>query len=346
MDYVATPVAAKNAAKLGEIEVDRLLERQGVRRGVVVIPSTRTRRKGHVLPHGEELYCADHRAENNGADRKEETPNGCSALDASARSVGHLVLGEREKERERAAGEQHVLKELRVRTQDRQADRDGETAPRPVSSIANAANQEKKGERKQRADVEFSVVTGRDVGGDRAAHQVRNATGKARQEAKSPRAKKEVGEQTGEEDMDHERPRHRDVGRQSHAKHERRIEDVAVHRGDVRHAAKQVRIPERKSVTGLEGCGGELAEGIPGVKLIAMRIDEESASERGKAESECTERVSQSRPGATERWRPLLPRRGYHRTRLHPRLPLIAREVGVGGCRFRGSARQGRCQER
>src|SRR2546430_17574728 len=97
MDYVATPVAAKNAAKLGEIEVDRLLERQRVRRGVVVIPSTRTRRKGHVLPHGEELYGADHRAENNGAERKEETPNGCSALDASARSVGPLWLGERAK---------------------------------------------------------------------------------------------------------------------------------------------------------------------------------------------------------------------------------------------------------
>ena len=130
--------------------------------------------------------------------------------------------------------------------------------------------------------------------------------------------------------MNYEGPGHRHVGGKKHAEQKSGIEDVAVHRGDVRHAAKQVRIPERKSVTGLDGCGGELAEGIPGVKLIAMRIDEESASERGKAESECTERVSQSRPGATERWRPLLPRRGYHRTRLHPRLPLIAREVGVG----------------
>jgi hypothetical protein len=62
-------------------------------------------------------------------------------------------------------------------------------------------------------------------------------------ESHAPSAQEEIREASREEEMDDERPGQRDVGGKKRAKQERRIEDVAVHRGDVRQTAEEIRIP-------------------------------------------------------------------------------------------------------
>ena len=143
----------------------------------------------------------------------------------------------------RAAGEQRVLQELRVRTQHAQPDDQSERPPAPVFPLANSTMKDPQRERKESAHEQLAVMSRRDVGSDLSAHHVGDATDERSEKAVAEDAKKTEGEESGEENVDDEAPRHCQVGRQNHPKKERRIEDVAVHRRDVRHPAKQVRIP-------------------------------------------------------------------------------------------------------
>src|SRR4029078_7625921 len=73
---------------------------------------------------------------------------------ASVESHTLRIRAEREEEGEGAAGEQHVLQELRMRAEYAEADREGETAPRPSTPIAHPADDEPQGQREERAHVQ------------------------------------------------------------------------------------------------------------------------------------------------------------------------------------------------
>src|SRR3954467_11429768 len=102
---------------------------------------------------------------------------------------------------------------------------------------------------------------------------------------------KDVSEEAGEKDVDDESPGHRDVGRHDHPQQERRIKNVAVHGGDVRHPAEQIGIPEREMTSCAQSACAELAKGVTGDVLVAMGIDEEPASQRRIGERQSRKRV-------------------------------------------------------
>ncbi len=95
--------------------------------------------------------------------------------------------------------------------------------------------------------------------------------------------------------MQHERPRHGDVGRHHHAHQERRIEDVTVHRGDVWQPAEEIRIPLGKSASGFEHRGAEFPECVARDELIAVWPREEFACKRWISERDGRERVQDRR---------------------------------------------------
>ena len=285
VDAVPAPVLVENAGEVGKIEVDHFLKRQRERRSIVVVATAGAGRERHVLPNRKKLHRSHEGAEDDGAEREEQSSDGNASLETRARAVGQLELREGEIQCKRTAREERVLEKLWMRAKNGAADGERESAPRPLSPVADAANEEEQRERQQRADVELSVVTWRHVPGDRPTHEVRDAPDDARDIADSPRTKKQVREEAGEKDVNQERPRHGDVGRQDHAKEERRIENVAVHSGNVWHTAKEIGIPEWNPVSSLERCSGEFAKWIARKELVAARIDEKAATERGKSES-------------------------------------------------------------
>jgi len=75
--------------------------------------------------------------------------------------------------------------------------------------------------------------------------------------------------------MDDEAPRHCHIGGEDHPQQERRVENVAVHGGDVRHPAEQVGIPQRESGSPAQRRRAELAKREPRDVLVAAWIDEE-----------------------------------------------------------------------
>src|SRR5207253_3793521 len=117
----------------------------------------------------------------------------------------------------------------------------------------------------------------RDRGRDLAAHHVRESADECVIETVPYAAKKHVGEKSSQKNVDDEAPRHCDVGGHDHPQQESRVENVAVHRGDVRHAAKEVRIPEREMPGCPQCCRSELTKSVASDVLIAVRIDEEPA---------------------------------------------------------------------
>ena len=96
--------------------------------------------------------------------------------------------------------------------------------------------------------------------------------------------------------MDDEAPRHRDVGGEDHPQQERRIEDVAMHGGDVWHPPEQVGIPQREPIALAQGDGRELAERVAGDVLVAVRPDKKLAGERGPPQRQGRERVGGDGP--------------------------------------------------
>ena len=228
-----------------------------------------------------------------------DSPSRASAvLRGSAASP--IARGEREKEREDSREQQLVLQELRMRAQYREPSREREHAERPEPSVANAAHEHPERERRERAHEELSVVAGRHVRRDRTAHHVGESAEQRRIESESPRAQEVVREQPGQKDVHHEADRHRDVGRHDHAQQEGRVENVAVHRGDVRQATVDVRVPERERARGAQRVRGELAERVAGEVLIAVDVDQELPGERGRAEPQRRERVHERAPEAGE----------------------------------------------
>ena len=191
-----------------------------------------------------------------------------------------LPATEGEIEAERSTTEQHVLQELRVWTENRQPDDDRQRAPAPTPVFPNAADQQNQRERKQRADVELSVVPRRDERGNRPAHHVRDAAEQARKKVQSPASQEQIGEEPGEEDVDHERPRHCDVGRQHRSEKERWIEDVAVHCGDVRQSTEEVWIPRWNPLPRFQRNGREVTNRKAADELVADRRDEKLSRKR------------------------------------------------------------------
>src|SRR6185312_16076033 len=58
---------------------------------------------------------------------------------------------------ERAAHKEHVLEQLRVRTETCESDHDREHAPHPVATVANAANEQPQNEWEERTNEQFPV---------------------------------------------------------------------------------------------------------------------------------------------------------------------------------------------
>ena len=151
--------------------------------------------------------------------------------------------------------------------------RDGERegAPRPRPAVPYAAVHEEQHQRQQRGDEQLAIVPGRHETGHIPADHVRHAGDERAVEAEADGpAQKQEGEATGEEHVQDEPPRHCRVGRQEHPEeHGRRVEQVAGHGADVRDAAHQVRVPERRLPLRADRVFGELAERIPGEVLVA-----------------------------------------------------------------------------
>ena len=139
-------------------------------------------------------------------------------------------------------------------------------------------------------------MTGRDERRDGAAELVGEAPDSRRRESESARAEPEIREPARENDVEDERPGDREVGPEQQAEEERgRVEDVAIERADERHAAEQVRIPEREVAAPDHG-GAELAHGVAADVLVAVRGDEESAVEDRVSEGTCRERIGSECP--------------------------------------------------
>ena len=118
-------------------------------------------------------------------------------------------------------------------------------------------------------------MAGGRVARNRSAEHVRQTADERRPEAEAPGAEEEVGEQSAQKEVDDEFPRHRDIGREHPPQQEGRIENVAVHRSDVRQATFDERIPLRKPVAGLQRLRGEVTKRVASEVLIAPRVDEE-----------------------------------------------------------------------
>src|SRR6188768_46754 len=110
------------------------------------------------------------------------------------------MIGETQIESENTACEQHVLNELRMRTEDRESDHDRKNPPGRCTTVANAANEKPQHRRQQRTHEQFSVMPWRHKRRDLAAQHVRKAADQTAAESKSPRAQKSVREDSGEEE--------------------------------------------------------------------------------------------------------------------------------------------------
>ena len=324
MNAVPAPVPIEDTRELREIHVDRFLERKRKTRGVVVAFSASPRGPRYVLLNGEILNGAHHGAKDDRSKRESQRRQGARRGRVAGqwgRLGGHTPRTEREKEREGAAREQHVLQELRVRREHRQPHDQREQPPGASPAIAHPANEGPKRGRQERADEQFPVVSRRRVGRDGPAEQIRDAAHDCAVEPHTSRPQESNGEDTGEKRVEHEAPRHRHVGRQYHPQQKRRVENVAVHRRDVWHAAELVRIPLRKALSIAERARRKLTEGIARDVLIRIRIHEKGATERWPREQHRRDKADERRPREREarcRWG------GIHRVRA------IHREDGSG----------------
>ena len=188
------------------------------------------------------------------------------------------------------------MEDLRVWRQRGASDGECERGPAPALAVADAEEDETECEGEERADVELAVVPGRDERRDGAAKLVGEAADARRRESESTRAEPEIREPPGEDDVEDERPGHREVRPEQESQEESgRVEDVAIERADERHAAEQVRIPEREVAAPHHG-GPELPHRVAADVLVAVRGDEETTVEDRVSENACRERIGSERP--------------------------------------------------
>ena len=134
--------------------------------------------------------------------------------------------------------------------------------------------------------------------------------------------------------MDDESPRHGDVGGEDHPQQERRIENVAVHGGDVRHPAEQVRIPQREAGSLAQRGRRKLAERESGDVLVAPWIYEELSGQRRPGERQGGEGVCRDgNPECASRSRD----RGFRcvwctRHSVRSRVPAVTEAPKIGPC--------------
>ena len=98
------------------------------------IPFPGARRERHVFANGQILHGANRRRRAQRRRAHREPPDG----DGARKLPRRRTRRKREIQRERAAREQEVLQQLRVRAQHREPDDDREHAPRPRAPVANA----------------------------------------------------------------------------------------------------------------------------------------------------------------------------------------------------------------
>ena len=128
-----------------------------------------------------------------------------------------------------------------------EADGQRDCRPRPPVAVPDAAHEQHQDERKNRAHVQLAVVTRRDVRRDRPGHEIRKSADQRRREPEPDTTQEQVCQPSGEKQVDDEQPRHRHVRAHEKAEqHARRVENVAVHRADVRHPPEQIRVPLRE----------------------------------------------------------------------------------------------------
>src|SRR4029079_15086684 len=137
---------------------------------------------------------------------------------------------------------QQILKQLRMRTEHSKSDRKCEHSPAPALPASHAECQHPQCEREKRAYGKFSIVTWRYERCELPAHHVSDAAKQRWIETEPARTQESEREESCKEEMDDERPRHRRVGRHQHSQKECRIENVAVHGGDVWHSSEEGRI--------------------------------------------------------------------------------------------------------
>src|SRR5262249_14205528 len=89
--------------------------------------------------------------------------------------------------------------------------------------------------------------------------------------------------------------------------------------GDIRKASLDERIPLRKSVAAAQALRGEVAERVAGLVLVAARIEQKCAAERGIREEERGDGVDQRGPrgGVPRRGRRCRRWRGHFRSSSH-----------------------------
>ena len=103
--------------------------------------------------------------------------------------------------------------------------------------------------------------------------------------------------------MDDEQPGQRHVGAQEHAEEQAwRVEDVPVHRADVRHPAEQVRVPLGEMASQRQHHVPKISDRVAADVLIAPRRHEKSAGERRVGENHGDGGVDQRRPRGAEPW--------------------------------------------
>ena len=229
------------------------------------------------------------------------------------------VAGEDEEQGERPRHQQVILHELRVGGEHGKPDHEGEGTPRPVPPVADAAHEHPERERKQGTDEQLAVVSRRGIGRDRSAQQVGHPAGERGRESDSPHTEKAICEQTGQERVNDETPRHPDIGPDQHAQELGGIENVAVHRRNVREAAVQERIPVRDSLSRAEHLHGEVAEREARDELVTVRIDEKISGERRIRQRKRRQRVGEGCPSHCESRRRYGWRRGGFVRSGHPK---------------------------
>ncbi len=168
VDQVSPPVVVEHPRELWQIRIEQFFRGPGVAsRRVIVGKPASPRRPLHILAHRQVLHCTDRESNDDRKEGDAEPPN-----DHRARQL-HTVHGrEGEEEGVCAGGEQHVLEQLRVRADDAQPYDQRKGTPAPILPVSYTAAEKKQSQRKERADKQFSVVSGRDRRCDLPAHHV------------------------------------------------------------------------------------------------------------------------------------------------------------------------------
>ena len=163
-------------------------------------------------------------------------------------------------------------------------------------SIPNTAHERPEGCGQQGAHKQLAVVARRRIRRHRTTHEIGHAAYGRTLEPDAARTKESEGEKPGQQHVQHEAPRHGDVGWQEHAQQKCRIENVAVHRSHVGHATELVWIPEWETMSFAKRSRGKLTERVTGDVLVGVRIDQECAAERRPREQQRGDGGHHSRP--------------------------------------------------